>query len=65
MTGDRSAYPDNSAIHARKTRGRRERAALSFAEKLDALDALRDRVEPIVRARKVRVAAEKKLDERG
>ena len=47
-------FPDNSTIHARKARGRGERAALPFSAKLDALDALRDRVEPIVRARKSR-----------
>jgi hypothetical protein len=47
-------YPDNSAIHARKAEGRRQRAALSFSEKLDALDALRARVEPIDRAREER-----------
>ena len=54
MTNKQKAYPDNSGIYARKAQGRRERAALSFAEKLDALDALRDRVEPIARARKAR-----------
>lgn len=47
-------YPDNSDIHARKAQGRRQRAALSFGEKLDALDDLRARVEPIVRAREAR-----------
>jgi hypothetical protein len=48
------SYPDNSDIHARKVQGRRQRAAVSFAEKLDALDDLRARVEPIVRAREAR-----------
>jgi hypothetical protein len=47
-------YPDISDILARKERGRRQRAALTFAEKLDALDALRARLEPLVRARKRR-----------
>jgi hypothetical protein len=47
-------YPDISDILARKARGRKERAALTFAEKLDALDALKERVAPIVQARKVR-----------
>jgi hypothetical protein len=47
-------YPDNSGIHARKAEGRRERALLPFSEKLDALDALRDGVEPIIRAREAR-----------
>jgi len=45
------SYPDISDILARKAEGRKERAALSFAEKLDALDALRKRVEPIIKAR--------------
>jgi hypothetical protein len=47
-------YPDISDILARKAAGRRQRAALSFAEKLAALDALKGRVEPIVRAREQR-----------
>jgi hypothetical protein len=47
-------YPDVADILARKERGRTARASLSFAEKLDALDALRARVEPLVRARKMR-----------
>jgi hypothetical protein len=54
MSDTDSRYPDNSAIHARKAQGRRERAALSFGEKLDALDALRERAEPIIRAREER-----------
>jgi len=47
-------YPDISDILAKKASGRRQRAALSFAEKLDALDALRERVQPIIQARKIR-----------
>jgi hypothetical protein len=47
-------YPDISDILARKARGRKECAALTFAEKLDALDALKERVAPIVQARKAR-----------
>ncbi len=47
-------YPDNSDIFARKAKGRRQRARASFAEKLAALDALRARVAPVVRARKAR-----------
>jgi hypothetical protein len=34
-----SKYPDISDILARKAAGRRQRAALSFAEKLDIFDA--------------------------
>ena len=43
-------YPDITDILARKARGRRERASLSFAEKLALLDKLRNDVAPIVRA---------------
>jgi len=47
-------YPDITDILARKARGRRERASLSFAEKLAILDKLREDVAPIVQARKAR-----------
>lgn len=45
-------YPDLKELLARKAAGRRARAQLSFAEKLDALDKLRDRLAPIERSRK-------------
>jgi hypothetical protein len=54
MSNTRKSYPDNTDIFARKAEGRRQRAAATFAEKLAALDALRDRVAPIVRAREAR-----------
>ncbi len=54
--GAEPRYPDLTEILARKASARRQRASLSFAEKLDILDALRARVEPIVRAREVRKA---------
>jgi hypothetical protein len=47
-------YPDISDILTHKAEGRRQLATLSFAEKLDILDALRERVEPIRCAREVR-----------
>jgi hypothetical protein len=47
-------YPDLTGILARKADGRRQRASLSFAEKLDILDAMRERVAPIVQAREAR-----------
>ena len=50
-------YPDITEIVAQKARGRRERASLSFAEKLAILDKLRDDVAPIVRARQARAQA--------
>jgi len=49
-----SQYPDISDILGRKASGRRQRAALSFAEKLDILDSLKERIEPLVQARKIR-----------
>lgn len=48
------AYPDISDILARKAEGMRARARLSFAEKLAALDALRERVAPVIEAREER-----------
>lgn len=54
MKDRQKQYPDNSAIFAQKAEWRRERAGATFAEKLAALDALRERVEPIVRAREQR-----------
>jgi hypothetical protein len=51
-----SKYLDISDVLARKASERRQRAALGFAEKLDIVDALRARVEPLVRARKSRRA---------
>jgi len=54
VSDEPKSYPDNSAIFARKEAGRRQRAALSFAEKLNALDELRARTDPIVQARKER-----------
>ena len=56
------SYPDNSGIHARKDEGRWQRAKLSFAEKLAAVDELRARVEPIVRAREARKLAKLQSD---
>jgi hypothetical protein len=54
MTERPPRYPDISDILATKAAGRRQRAALSFGEKLDILDALRERVKPIVQAREGR-----------
>jgi flagellin-like hook-associated protein FlgL len=49
-----SQYPNISDILAQKASGRRQRSALSFAEKLAILDSLKERIEPIVQARKMR-----------
>ncbi len=53
-------YPDNGDVIARKARGRNERARLSFGEKLDILDKLRDDVAFIVQARQARSRALKR-----
>jgi hypothetical protein len=55
-------YPDNSDIFARKLEARRERATLSFAEKLQILDNLRDRVAPIKASKLKQAAAAKPAD---
>jgi len=47
-------YPDITAILAQKAQRRRERASLSFAEKLAILEKLREDVAPIVQARRER-----------
>jgi hypothetical protein len=60
-----SKYPDISDVLARKAAWRRQRAALSFAEKLDILDSLRERVGPIVAARKARNVSLNKLPREG
>jgi hypothetical protein len=54
-------YPDISDILARKAKGRRELAARSFGEKLEILEAMRARVEPIRRARAARVSSSEAL----
>jgi hypothetical protein len=52
-------YPDISDILAQKASGRQQQAALSFSVKLDILDAIRARVEPLIHARKVRAARQR------
>jgi hypothetical protein len=54
MKRRRSQFPDISPILAQKAEGRRRQAALSFAEKLVIMDEMKERVAPIVRARKLR-----------
>ena len=58
MTGRQKQYPDNTPIFMQKAEGRRQRATATFAEKLAALDKLRKRVEPIIRARERRKHAD-------
>jgi len=47
-------YPDISDILARKAEGRRNLAARSFGEKIEMLESMRARVEPIRKARNAR-----------
>ncbi|HEY5046489.1 MAG TPA: hypothetical protein VII49_00525 [Rhizomicrobium sp.] len=47
-------YPDIADILARKVEGRRQRASLTFAEKIAILDAMRERLAPITHARESR-----------
>jgi hypothetical protein len=54
MKKRRPQYSDISDILAHKSAGRRQRAALSFVEKLAILDALKERLEPIIKAREFR-----------
>ena len=54
--GGDSANPALADILARKVAGRRKLARLSFAEKLDLLDAMRSRLEPVRKARELRRA---------
>jgi hypothetical protein len=58
----KSQYCDLADILARKASGRRQRGSLSFAEKLDLLDALKARFEPMVQAREMRKAARLQTD---
>jgi hypothetical protein len=47
-------FPDISDILARKAEGRREIARRSFGEKIAMMEALRERLEPLKRAREAR-----------
>jgi hypothetical protein len=47
-------YPDISDILRRKAEGRRDLASRSFGEKIEILEALRARAEPIRKAREAR-----------
>ena len=54
-------YPDISDILARKAEGRKELAALSFTAKIERLEQLNARLEPIRKARDARIAAALRL----
>jgi hypothetical protein len=61
MDQPRAWYPDISDILAQKASGRQQHAALRFSAKLDILDAMRARVEPLIQARKLRAAKQRIL----
>lgn len=52
-----SPYPDVSDIYRLKAEARRQRARLSFGEKILRMEALRERLAPMKRAREQRRAA--------
>ena len=57
MTDAPRKFPDVSDILARKTEGRREIARRSFGEKITMIEAMRERLAPLKRAREMRRAA--------
>jgi hypothetical protein len=50
-------HPDISDILARKAEGRHDLSRLSFGQKIALVEALRDRLVPLKRARERRIAA--------
>ncbi len=54
---EKTIYPDISDILARKTEGRRQLSRLSFGQKIALVEALRERLAPLKRARERRIAA--------
>jgi hypothetical protein len=63
MKTNAKSYPDISDILERKARGRVDLHGRSFAEKLDALDALRDRAGPLRAARTLPPSEHAELDQ--
>lgn len=51
MKQNQSIYPDISDILQRKAEGRRDITALSFGEKIEMLEIMRDRISPLRDAR--------------
>lgn len=61
MRRRRSQFPDISPILAQKAEGRRQQAALSFAQKLVIMDEMKERVAPLVRARELRKRKQRQI----
>jgi hypothetical protein len=57
MTDDPRKFPDVSDVLARKAEGRRDIARRSFGEKITMIEAMRERLAPLKRAREMRRAA--------
>ncbi|MCC8978552.1 hypothetical protein [Bradyrhizobium acaciae] len=53
---NQSTYPDISDILRRKAEGQRDIIALSFGEKIEMLEIMRDRISPLRDARENRIA---------
>ncbi len=51
MTKDKTIYPDLSDVHARKSEGRRQAMRRSLGEKITIVEAMRERLAPLKRAR--------------
>jgi len=60
MNDDLSKYPDISDILARKAEARKERAKLSFAEKIAIIERMRERDGPFRKVREERRARQEK-----
>jgi hypothetical protein len=56
MNDNQNNFPDICDILARKAEGRRKNARLTLGEKIAMMEALRERVEPLRRAREARKA---------
>ena len=61
---ERQTYPDVSDILARKAEGRRAIARRSFGEKITMIEAMRERLAPLKRAREMWRAERTKQAER-
>jgi hypothetical protein len=63
MSDQKDAFPDISDILARKAEGRRKNARRTLGEKIAMMEALRERIEPLRRAREARRAKRDKPTE--
>ena len=59
----KGAFPDISDILARKAEGRRKNSQRTLGEKIAMMEALRERVAPLKRAREARKAKQNRPSE--